>query len=74
MNENGIVNTHNNKSLPAKLTMKMFRGERILGFRMTFKWVCPRASSVDQISVKLVSVKCRPGRPDKSITGPDTKH
>lgn len=35
MKEKGIVKTQSSRSLPAKLTMNMLRGERILGLRRT---------------------------------------
>lgn len=35
MNEKGIVNTQSSRSEPARLTMKMFLGERIFGFKIT---------------------------------------
>lgn len=37
MKEKGIVKTHNKRSEPARLTMKMFRGDKILGLRITCK-------------------------------------
>lgn len=36
INEAGIVNTHSNRSEPAKLTMKMFLGDKTCGLRITF--------------------------------------
>lgn len=49
MNVSGIVKTHRSRSLPARFTMKMFRGDRILGFKITCSdlvFLCEQAELV----------------------------